>query len=196
MRSLQRLAKRRGGLLRSHWYFGGASKLEWQCRSAHVWKAAPNKVRSGRWCPTCAGRPKRSLEDAQRVARERGGRCLSKEYKNNKTPLLWECVRAHRWEARADRVMRNVTPTWCAICAGAVRRTIEDMRGWARMRGGRVLSNVARGMHTKLQWECVHGHRFWMRPNAVKYGAWCPRCWKARRGQVSREMWQRRRKAR
>ena len=34
------------------------------------------------WCPVCAGNRKLELKDLRKLARERGGKCLSREYMN------------------------------------------------------------------------------------------------------------------
>jgi len=36
-------------------YVNSQTKLEWQCKEGHVWKAVPNSIRQGHWCPYCAG---------------------------------------------------------------------------------------------------------------------------------------------
>jgi nucleoside-diphosphate-sugar epimerase len=56
---------------------------------------------------------------------------------------------------------------------------IEDMRGAARFRGGKCLSEsmVAGDMATRLEWECHLGHRFTASPALVLQGGhWCPEC--------------------
>jgi len=47
---------------------------------------------------------KLSLNDACIVAKERGGMCLSTEYKNNRTPLMWHCSKNHVWNAPLSRI--------------------------------------------------------------------------------------------
>lgn len=55
------------------------------------------------------------------------GKCLSKEYKNNKTPLIFECKYNHQWKATWDNINKK---KWCAICSSKtgerlVRRCFE-----------------------------------------------------------------------
>lgn len=111
---LQAIALERCGILISKKYLGIFEHLEWECAEGHRFRAAPNNVKnSGSWCPKCLGRG-RDIQDMRSVAAARGGKCLSKEYINSITPLLWECQEGHQWNARPNNVFFG---TWCPICA-------------------------------------------------------------------------------
>src|SRR2546421_12462666 len=47
---------------------------------------------------------KRTIKDMQIIAMKRGGKCLSLEYVNSQTKLLWECKVGHRWEAIPNNI--------------------------------------------------------------------------------------------
>ncbi|MFP3339212.1 hypothetical protein R0J91_14635, partial [Micrococcus sp. SIMBA_131] len=49
----------------------------------------------------------------KKIARGRGGECLSSEYINNSTPLEWKCSDGHVWEARPANVING---NWCHYC--------------------------------------------------------------------------------
>ncbi len=53
--------------------------------------------------------------------------------------------------------------------------TIEEMRQLAARRNGRCLSKAYVDAHTKLEWECANGHRWWAKPNDIQQGRWCPK---------------------
>jgi hypothetical protein len=111
---LQAIARERGGKLISEKYVGIFEHLEWECAQGHRFRAAPNNVKnSGSWCPKCLGRG-RNIQDMHAVAVARGGKCLSEEYVNSVTSLLWECQENHQWNARPSNVLFG---TWCPICA-------------------------------------------------------------------------------
>ncbi|MQR02084.1 hypothetical protein [Glaciimonas soli] len=64
--------------------------------------------------------------------------------------------------------------------SGWVRTTIEQMQVIAIERGGMCLS-IAYGIaHTKLEWECTKGHRWFATPSNIKRGTWCRECAKDR----------------
>ncbi|MCL2829523.1 MAG: hypothetical protein FWD77_02145 [Betaproteobacteria bacterium] len=113
--SMQEIARSRGGFCLSTKYIKSSSKLNWQCAHGHVWSAAPGHVKSGQWCPTCARRThiNRTIEDMQKLAHERGGRCLSKEYLGTVHKLSWQCKLGHVWKTTPAIVMRG---SWCPEC--------------------------------------------------------------------------------
>ncbi len=118
---MQKYAKSRGGKCISAEYRGNREKLEWQCSKGHTWQSTPDIVRTGKWCPHCAKVVRLNIELMQKIAEERGGKCLSREYINATTKLEWQCARGHIWKAKPDKVKNQ--GTWCREC------WIEDMRG-------------------------------------------------------------------
>ena len=107
-------AKKRGGRCLSTTYINGYTKLLWECREGHRWEAMPTAVQQGRWCPVCGGSKKSTIEDMQRLAGKRGGKCLSDTYGNARSKLLWECREGHRWGAMPKVIQQN---RWCPVCA-------------------------------------------------------------------------------
>tara|TARA_B110000211_G_C14031701_1_gene532433 strand:+ start:33 stop:1538 length:1506 start_codon:yes stop_codon:yes gene_type:complete len=117
---------------------------------------------------------KHTIEQMQKVARERGGRCLSKEYFRAKDNLLWECDKGHQWYANADNTINK--GKWCRACKGLMPDTIENMQDIAEKRGGQCLSTAYVNNNTKLTWKCSEGHEWEARPSSIKRGTWCARC--------------------
>jgi very-short-patch-repair endonuclease len=113
---VKKFAKEKGGECLSTEYINNKTNLTWKCNKCkHIWETNFKAVKiQNNWCPNCAGRPKRSISDAKKLAKERGGKCLSTEYINNKTNLLWKCGKCNYiWKARFDRVKNG---TWCPKC--------------------------------------------------------------------------------
>ncbi|MCK4487056.1 MAG: hypothetical protein KAU38_09880 [Desulfobacterales bacterium] len=112
---MREIAKGFGGECLSNEYLGVKSKLKWKCTRGHVWEAAPYWVRQGNWCPFCSRKiPRITLADMQRIAEERGGKCLESSYKNDSTSMKWECRLGHRWYATANNIRNG---KWCPICS-------------------------------------------------------------------------------
>jgi hypothetical protein len=176
---MQQLAKKRGGKCLSDTYVNVHTKLLWECARGHRWKAIPTNIRHRRrWCPYCAGNIKLTIEQMRRIAKKRGGECLSDSYVNNHTKLLWRCGEGHQWEAIPNSTKRG---TWCPLCAGKRKLTIEDMRQLARGRDGKCLSDTYVNTGTKLLWKCSESHIWPATPDKIKQGRWCPECAKLRR---------------
>ena len=169
---MQEIAKSRGGKCLSKKYVNSRTKLEWECAEGHRWEVLPNDVKRGSWCSQCAGNKKLTIEEMQEFAKSRGGKCLSRKYKGNKSKLEWECAEGHRWKALPKG-------HWCPKCAGLKKLTIEEMQEIAKSRGGKCLSKKYVNSRTKLEWECAKGHRWDALPNNAKRGSWCFICSKA-----------------
>jgi len=183
LEQLQAGAKERGGQCLSTNYVNVETHLRWKCAAGHEWDARPALIRKGSWCPYCARVQKLKLDEMQQIARERGGKCVSKTYTNCYTNLFWECARGHRWEASASNVKGRPgrRGSWCRKCyelraAFQPPGNVEKMRDLARTRRGRCLSREYVNANTHIEWECEQGHRWRAIPRTVSAGSWCPTC--------------------
>ena len=167
-------AKERGGRLLSRELVTAAAKLQWRCAQGHEWQASWTYVRLGTWCPRCSGRARLTLEDAQALARSRGGECLSTRYTNSHTKMRWRSADGHIWSASLMSVRRG---RWGPPKNAVPRYDIEGMRQLARARGGKCLSKKYHNVHSRLRWQCAHGHRWQAAPDNVRHGSWCAVCY-------------------
>lgn len=62
---------------------------------------------------------KLSIDDMRKIAKERGGECLSRKYINIKTKIKWRCKEGHEWEATPNNIKNN--HSWCPYCRGNER---------------------------------------------------------------------------
>ncbi len=170
---MQNLAKERGGKCLSEAYINSQTHLTWQCAKGHVWKAVPNHIRMGTWCPECAGHFCKTIKDMQEIAHNKGGKCLSEKYVNSKTHLKWQCKEGHIWKTSLGAIING---HWCPECAGQKRLTIEDLKINAAAKGGKCLSVDYGGNASKLQWQCKKGHTWWATPRDIRTGRWCLQC--------------------
>ena len=171
---MREVASQRGGVCLSSKYRGNKSPLKWRCALGHTWFAEPQRVRLlNNWCPHCAGR-RISIQDMWAEANMRGGFCLSFEYVDSASPLIWLCEHGHVWEAKPSSI-RNLKH-WCPRCGGSERRTIEEMQLLAELEGGNCLSTEYVNVATSLEWQCANGHTWFAKPTEVKNGSWCPTC--------------------
>ncbi len=116
---MRKEAKGRGGLCLSKRYINSQRKLKWQCKKGHIWKAVYGSIQQGSWCPKCANakgheKLKSNIQEMQKIAEKRGGKCLSKWYMNSQTHLEWQCAEGHVWKAIPNNIKRS---RWCPFCA-------------------------------------------------------------------------------
>lgn len=172
---MQATARLRGGECLSKEYRHYSEPLRWRCAQGHEWEVMPAGIlNNGTWCRRCSGKAKRSIADARELARERGGRCLSKEYVNGSTPLRWRCREGHEWRAAFGNVR---TGSWCPRCAVRNPISIEELHEVARERGGECLSSEYGHSRAKLRWRCAEGHEWRATGYRVaRKGYWCRIC--------------------
>ena len=168
-----KIAKEKSGKCLSKIYKNNSSKLEWECSLGHRWEAPLKSIKKGHWCSACTRTKKLSIEEMQKIAESKNGKCLSEDYINTKTKLKWKCEKGHIWESTPGNVKHGY---WCLKCSGREKLTIEEMQEIAKERGGKCLSNVYKNMRTKLKWECGKGHIWESTPGNIKRGSWCPKC--------------------
>ena len=114
IQQIHALAESRGGKCLSDIYVSMRSKLLWQCAKDHKWEAVPCNIKQGHWCAKCGGNLRLTLEQMKAIAAARGGLCLSEQYVNSSTHLLWQCKEGHQWKAVQTSVKRG---SWCPVCS-------------------------------------------------------------------------------
>jgi hypothetical protein len=167
------LAGERGGRCLSPFYVNRNVPLQWECATGHRWSAAPESIKKGSWCPACAGVRRLTLDEMQRLAETRGGRCLSKCCLNGKSKLVWRCSADHQWSATASQVKQG---HWCPFCARVARLTLHELQQIAARKGGQCLSLEYANSSKLLRWRCVVGHVWQARAHSIRAGSWCPSC--------------------
>ena len=112
-----------GVLPRSH------KKMWWYCSEGHEWQASLANITRGQGCPQCVSKRTRrvGLTEMLALAKKKGGKCLSSDYKNMKSKLEWECSAGHRWVATPSRVMHS--GSWCPMCSSQGETGEPVLRG-------------------------------------------------------------------
>jgi len=174
--AMKEMAKIKGGECLSEVYVNSYTNLKWKCANNHEWSARPDSIRNnGSWCLKCTGKEKLTIEEMQKIAKERGGECLSDKYKDENTKLLWKCAEQHTWLAKPSKIKHN--ESWCPKCVGKAKYTMEELREVAAKKGGKCLSNECKNSDDKLTWECENKHTWVAAARSIKNnGSWCPLC--------------------
>ena len=122
---MKTLAAQRGGRCLSKEYISSQTRMLWRCEKGHEWEAVPADIRRGRWCGKCKRRGqsgKYTIQELQVLAENRGGKCLSNDYKNQKTKLRWRCFHGHEWEATPSGIIHQ--GQWCPTCSTGIGERI------------------------------------------------------------------------
>tara|TARA_B100001057_G_C22786336_1_gene925726 strand:+ start:155 stop:1588 length:1434 start_codon:yes stop_codon:yes gene_type:complete len=184
---LQEMAKSKGGECLSPVYLGAFALHEFRCEKGHTWEASSNNILNSRgvgtWCPICKldvlseAHRKYTVKDMQKIAKDRGGKFLSKTFKSVNDPHDWECSERHQWSAAPMDVIRG---TWCIKCSiNAKKHSVLTANEFAKTRKGKCISEETDyvNSYSYLHWECDKGHRWWARYNNVRNSkSWCVEC--------------------
>jgi hypothetical protein len=183
----QEFASGKGGKCLSTEYKNNRTKMLWCCEKGHEWSAIFNSIKRGTWCLKCSGSEKLTIKECQEFASGKGGKCLSTEYKNTRTKMLWSCEEGHEWSARFDHIKKG---HWCPKCSGNEKLTIKECQEFAENKGGECLSTEYKNSMTKMLWCCEEGHEWSARFHAIKNGSWCPSCSKGRSEELARSIFE------
>ena len=118
------------------------------------------------------------LEFYQRLARRRGGECVSPSYVRHDTKLAFRCAVGHVWSCQPKWTRNH----WCGRCfhEGADRfvkeREIARLRAAAHALGGQCLSDEYGGRECHYRWRCAKDHEWDSTAKRVLRGDWCLRC--------------------
>jgi len=113
---------------------------------------------------------KKTIEDAIELAQRRGGECLSTEYINCESCLIWKCQNSHIWKASYGNVNYG---TWCPKCVG--KMSAEDCVLLADQYKGKYLGEKNYNKRKIYKWECEAGHQWTGTFRKAKL-RWCPYC--------------------
>ncbi|MBW6461625.1 MAG: zinc-ribbon domain-containing protein [DPANN group archaeon] len=119
IKDMQKLAGLKGGRCSSEEYISSRIKLKWRCKNGHVWETTPKDIKRGSWCPKCEKVADLSINEMHKIAKDRGGKCLSKKYINSYTDLKWCCKKGHEWETTHDSIKKG---KWCPTCAKEITK--------------------------------------------------------------------------
>lgn len=185
LKEVCQIAIEKDGKCLSNKYVNNNTNLLWECKNSHVWKDTFTHIREGRWCTKCNRAirleqySKNELKIACRLAEENGGLCLSSEYKNSKTSMLWKCKNNHIWKSVLSSVKQG---HWCHKCSIIVKATKKKEKNYKSIykimveKNGKSLSNKYVNSNTYMLWECENGHIWSAKFSYIKSGSWCPRC--------------------
>lgn len=164
------------GILLSTWYKNAHAKLEIQCnKDGYKWLISWNNIKSGKWCPKCANRPKITLDIVRQLIESKGGILLSGDYKNSKSKFKIKCLKDNYiWEARWNNLQQH---QWCPKCAKNFRLDITEIKNFIELKNGILLSNKYINSENKLKIMCNDCMHIWeIKWSNIKSGRWCPKC--------------------
>jgi hypothetical protein len=160
-----------GECLSNSYYFH--DKLSWKCSVGHVWELLYSQMRNrAYYCLECSKYKRITIEDCKKMAKDRGGICLSDAYCANEK-MTWQCKCGYIWNTEA-RLIKDAK-SWCPKCNVGEPITLERAKKLALYNNGLCLSDIY-DKNEKLKWKCIKGHEWMAKFNQVYNGHWCAFC--------------------
>jgi hypothetical protein len=206
-----KLATERGGMCLSETVPTLEGRVQWSCNIAghDSWFASLKNVRGnprkprGTWCPACGriskantrrfnqGISKSSIRKAEAdcIAAERGGWCLSEEIRRDDVKIRWKCkTPEHReWSASLSHVRgtRGRKGSWCRECFETEKLFDQEKVRKALLERRILLKSRYNGSRKPIQCECIACGHHWTDSwtGIMRRAHACPNCEKRARGQ-------------
>jgi DNA-directed RNA polymerase subunit RPC12/RpoP len=154
-------------------YINAHQKLEYICPNNHKHVVSWGKWRSGRRCPYCSSKVKKTIEFIKSEFAKEDYKLLITEYINCKQKLDYICPKGHR---------HNITwGSWksgsrCPYCANRSPITIEFVRSKFAGEGYILLIEKYINSKQKLDYMCPEGHKYNICWGNWQQGKRCPYC--------------------
>lgn len=157
-------------------YINSYTKVDIECEFGHSWKTTPAVIFQGSWCPKCFRNHivTESNSELFELVRLKDGIVIDFDNKGSLGKAVIQCAKGHLFETTQTRVKSGA---WCELCSREFRKaSLEEFVIIAASRGGKCLSDIYEGAFKKLKFQCINGHVWEAKPNAIKNGTWCPEC--------------------
>ncbi|GEM_PF-5850761 len=166
--------------------FNGSNKwvVKYSCLKHGELKTSWGSFKQIKGCPECRKENNKEklitkyYNEFCEIVSSKGGEVLSpkEDYENAHTKLKIVCGERHKYEINLNNLKSGY---WCYECyLQKLRHTIEEVKEFARNKGGECLSESYKGNQKDiLLWKCENGHVWEDSFYNIKFGAtWCSQC--------------------
>ncbi|MCC6277564.1 MAG: hypothetical protein IT289_06600 [Oligoflexia bacterium] len=156
-------------------YKGNQIPIKIRCHKKHNFLRLPSQLKAGAWCFYCSGtRIYDVLDKVAQIGKKNNFILVSKIYSGKRKRLQLQCIKCNY--KFTNSIYNALKGRKCPHCAGR-RRTIADVKLFAKSRGFVCVSKSYIKAVTKLSFICPNGHGFTMSYNKFSSpGTKCPRC--------------------
>jgi hypothetical protein len=161
----------------------GKFKLQFNCRCGRSQSKSIGRFKLWKECFYCSHyRLSPELLDIkllEKYVENNGYKLISKEYKNNKNPLIIECKEHGQWSSQWSNLRNG---HWCINCSAKKSGTkklveIEIIKKELEKINYRLISTEYYGNKEPITVQCNNGHRPWVTIwNSIDQGQRCPSC--------------------
>lgn len=171
-------------------YVDAKTSILHRCKiDSYEWLAKPNNILSGKGCPKCSKKQRRTHEEyVIEVAKINSNINVIGKYINARKPILHQCkIDNYQWIAAPTNILNG---HGCPICAGYKKKTHEEyVKELADINCDIEVIGEYIDSLTPILHKCkVDGYEWTARPSALLYGEGCPKC-KTSKGEKAIANW-------
>ena len=156
-------------------YINNRTDMRYLCKNDHLCKVNFGAFKFGRGCAKCTGNKKHIFEDVQKYFKEHGCKLLATEYKNNSTPMKYECKCGNK-ECKISFANFKKGER-CIECSGCKKHTYEYIKQYFEDHDCELKEKEYINCKTLMKYRCDCGNDKWkITFNNFKYGQRCPEC--------------------
>ena len=168
-------------------YTTSTAKLTFECSHEHIWVATVSSVLHKSGCPTCAKVKRRTATEFISEAVDKHGSLFDyslSHFVNMRTKVDIICSHHGTFSKTPDHHLRGAGCPKCELKKRGVNLRLDHAAVQKRLnnRGIKLLDPYT-DSHTKLTFECLHGHVWAATPGNVLNGGGCPTCANKNRAQ-------------
>ena len=116
-----------------------------------------------------------SNETMVSLAKEKGIKFVSDNFKGWSELHRWECADGHQWDARPYNI-KNIPFGKCPKCSKRARVTIEDLSEMVKKKGGLLLTENIQSLKSVIKIKCAYNHIWESKAANIRQGKWCHEC--------------------
>lgn len=170
--AISAIVTKKGGKVISDRYTKMINKMIFECENGHQWETEARSSLKKMWCRFCWGNTREQGEAAFRKrVEEKGGKILG-QYSGANNQVLVECHCGCVWKTIPLNIASG---KWCPKCKSEKSKDPRRFYDTVKLRYGKVLG-VYLDTHTRIEVQCEKKHNWFVKPNSITNGTWCPIC--------------------
>ncbi len=156
-------------------YTRAIDKIKVECDKGHIYDVLPGGVLTGRKCPYCQNRVKKTHEQfVEELSKIQPKIKVLGKYNGHGKKIEVQCDKGHIWDAYSGNLLKG---HGCLECSGYRQKTHDEFVNEIKeKRPGIKVIGTYRNARKKVMMECSHGHRWEVTPNMLLRGNGCPVC--------------------
>lgn len=187
----QKIAKQKKGVCLSKKYINIKTHLRWKCEKNHIWKAIPEVIQRGSWCPDCAGSnhklkskvgQTRYTKEIARIIKNKNGYLVSPTIiQSSIQPIFVECKAHGKFKTTSNLIKDGAWCLKCGFVQTANKKRIPYKEVVSLIRSKKATLHTTEKEyhlnHGRVAITCKNGHRWSpLSRDIISRGFWCAKC--------------------